>query len=141
MKRSTTQSTWIGDLKGGKGEMQLQSIGQSFNYSFRTRFENEKGTNPEELIGAAHSGCFSMALANILAQKGFQPNSIETAASVTLQVGAQGAYIASILLDCKADVTGIGDEEFQVLADEAKINCPVSKALSAVTIELKAKLV
>jgi osmotically inducible protein OsmC len=141
MKTSTTKSIWKGDLKSGNGEMHLNSLGTTFNYSFRTRFENEKGTNPEELIGAAHSGCFSMALANIVAQKGYQPESIDTEANVTLSVGDQGAFISGIKLICQASISGIDNEAFQALAMEAKINCPVSKALAVVEIELEATLV
>jgi osmotically inducible protein OsmC len=140
MKTSTAKSTWKSDLKTGKGEMTLTSLETTFNYSFRTRFEDKKGTNPEELIGAAHSGCFSMALANIIAQKGFDPQSIETEAQVTLSVGDQGAYISGIQLKCKASVPGIDDDTFQGLAKDAKENCPVSKALKAVDISLDAQL-
>jgi len=141
MKTSIAQSTWKGDLKGGKGEMHLTSLGTTFNYSFRTRFEDEKGTNPEELIGAAQSGCFSMALANIIAQKGFTPESIDTTAQVTMSVGDQGAFISGIKLICKASVPGIDNDTFQSFAMDAKKNCPVSKALASVEISLEAELV
>ena len=141
MKTSIARSIWKGDLKGGNGKMYLTSIDATFNYTFRTRFEDEKGTNPEELIGAAHSGCFSMALANIIAQKGYHPESIETTAHVTLSVGDKGAFISGIRLVCKAHVPNINSETFQALATEAKNNCPVSKALAAVNIELEAAMV
>jgi osmotically inducible protein OsmC len=141
MKTSKAQSTWKGDLKSGKGEMRLVSLDKSFNYSFRTRFEDEKGTNPEELIGAAHSGCFSMALANTVAKEGFNPRSIETEAQVTLSVGDQGAYISGIKLVCKAEIPDIDNDKFQEMANDAKMNCPVSKALASVEINMEASLV
>jgi osmotically inducible protein OsmC len=141
MKTSTAKSTWQGDLKSGKGEMSLNSLGTTFKYSFRTRFEDEPGTNPEELIGAAHSGCFSMALANIVAGKGYIPESIETEAEVALSVGEQGAFISGIKLNCKANIPNIDEATFQSLAEEAKNNCPVSKALKAVEISMDATLV
>jgi osmotically inducible protein OsmC len=140
MKTSTATSTWKGDLKSGKGEMTLRSVGSTFKYSFPTRFENEPGTNPEEMIGAAHSGCFSMALANIVASKGYNPQSIETEARVTLTVGDQGAYISGIKLVCTATIPDVDDTTFQSLAEEAKKGCPVSKALKGVDISLEASL-
>lgn len=141
MKTRSTQSVWKGDLKNGNGEMYLKSLDTKFKYTFLSRFEEGKGTNPEELIGAAHSGCFSMAFANIIAQKGFNPESIETTAHVSLTIGDQGAYISGIKLVCKASIQGIDQDLFQALANDAKKNCPVSKALAAVNIELEASLV
>jgi len=110
-------------------------------YTFASRFESGEGTNPEELLGAAHAGCFSMALSNMLAQAGHTPKQVSTTASVSLEVGADGAAIAEIVLTCRADVPGISDEEFARIAGEAKTGCPVSKALAATPIALDAALV
>lgn len=109
-------------------------------YSFTSRFENGSGTNPEELIAAAHAGCFSMALANILASAGHPPNSVETTASVHLSAAAGGFEISRIDLRTTAEVPGIDARAFAAHAEEAKAGCPVSKALSAVKITLEAKL-
>jgi osmotically inducible protein OsmC len=98
-------------------------------YTFSSRFEEGAGSNPEELIGAAHAGCFSMFLAALLAEKGYKPRRIHTAVAVHL--GA-GPTITKIELECEAAVPGVGNEEFQALAAEAKVGCPVSKALAAV---------
>jgi osmotically inducible protein OsmC len=109
-------------------------------YSFSSRFENGKGTNPEELIGAAHAGCFSMALSKILADNGYDPAKIETSAEVNLEKENTGFKIAKIQLKTTAKVANIDEETFEKFADEAKENCPVSKALQAITIELIAHL-
>ena len=106
-----------------------------------SRFEEGKGTNPEELIAAAHAGCFSMALANLAAEKGHTPDDIDTTAYVSLVKGDKGHYISGIKLHCKAIIPGMDTEKFQELASDAKKNCPVSKALSAVDIRLEAELV
>ena len=106
-------------------------------YSFHTRFEDGIGTNPEELIAAAHAGCFSMKLSFVLGEAGFTPTSIDTKCAITLEGGA----ITDSSLDVTASVPGIDNEKFQVCADEAKANCPVSKALAAVEISLNATLV
>lgn len=131
-------AVWKGDLKNGKGTMKFGSGAFEGAYSFASRFEEGTGTNPEELIGAAHAGCFSMALSNELAQAGFTPTSVETSASVTLDAGA-GA-ITKINLNVSANVPDIDDDKFQDFAEGAKNNCPVSKALAGVDISVDAKL-
>jgi osmotically inducible protein OsmC len=136
----TSSAQWHGTLKEGSGTMALGSGAFEGPYSFVSRFESGAGTNPEELIAAAHAGCFSMALSNALGQAGFTPTSIETTASVHLDLGPTGFGIAKIDLDTLGDVPGITAEEFQTHAATAKANCPVSKALAAVEITLTARL-
>ena len=134
-----SEATWRGTLKEGEGTMRLASGRYEGPYTFSSRFEEAAGTNPEELVGAAHAGCFSMFLASLLTDKGYKPTSVHTTASVHL--GA-GPTINKIELDCQAIVPGVGDDEFQQLAIEAKAKCPVSKALAAVPeITLTAALV
>jgi lipoyl-dependent peroxiredoxin len=134
-----SEATWRGTLKEGEGTMRLASGRYEGPYTFSSRFEEAAGTNPEELIGAAHAGCFSMFLAALITERGYAPQSVHTTAAVHL--GA-GPTINRIDLDCRATVPGIGDEEFQQLAADAKAKCPVSKALAAVPeITLAAKLV
>ncbi len=129
---------WNGDLKAGKGTVSVQSGAFSnTQYSYRSRFEEGTGTNPEELIGAAHAGCYSMALSNALAEAGHVPDSVKTTASVKME----GLKITEVLLQTEGSVPGLSAEEFQTYADDAKKNCPVSQALSALTINLEAKLV
>jgi len=111
-------------------------------YSFVSRFESgEGGTNPEELIAAAHAGCFSMAFSNKLASAGYPPTSVETTAAVQLEKGAAGFTISRIDLTTRGDVPGIDPAEFAKLADDAKATCPVSQALASVEITLDAALV
>jgi osmotically inducible protein OsmC len=129
---------WEGSLKEGSGTMRLASGLYEGPYTYSSRFEEAKGTNPEELIAAAHAGCFSMFLAALLTEKGFKPDYINTSASVHL---AAGPLIAKVVLECEAQVPGVGDSEFQELAAAAKAGCPVSKALAAVPeITLSARL-
>jgi osmotically inducible protein OsmC len=109
-------------------------------YSFGSRFEEGDGTNPEELIGAAHAGCFSMAFANALAQAGHSPESVETAARVHLDQVEGGFGITRIELQTTVSAAGLEEDEFQRLAQQAKQNCPVSKALAAIDIDLDATL-
>jgi len=109
-------------------------------YSFSSRFESGTGTNPEELIAAAHAGCFSMALSNMLAQAGHVPESVETEARVDLERGDTGFSITRITLATEASVPGIDEAEFQRLAQAAKEGCPVSRALAATEIVLEARL-
>ena len=135
------QAQWNGDLKSGKGEMSLGSGAYKGAYSFGTRFENAPGTNPEELIGAAHAGCFSMALSAALGKAGFNPTSIRTSSTVTLDKVGEGFGITNIDLDTEATVPGIDNAKFQEIAKGAKENCPVSKALGGTKIGLNAKLV
>lgn len=109
-------------------------------FSAGSRFEDEDGTNPDELIAAAHAGCFSMAFAHELDQAGHTPESVETTARVHLEMGDEGPAITRIELRCQAEVPGIDEETFQEIARGAKAGCPVSKALSATPIALEAKL-
>jgi lipoyl-dependent peroxiredoxin len=134
-----SEATWRGTLKEGSGTMRLASGLYEGPFTFSSRFEEAAGTNPEELVGAAHAGCFSMFLSALLTEKGYAPERIHTTASVHLGAGPQ---IKKIELDCEAEVPGLGDTEFLELAGAAKAGCPVSKALAAVPeIVLTAKLV
>lgn len=142
MPARTATAVWTGGLKDGAGRMRLGSGAWEGAYSFQTRFEEEPGSNPEELIGAAHAGCFSMALSGALGRAGFPPKRIETTAKVHLRMGEGGASIARIDLHCRAEVPGIDAAAFAEQAEGAKKNCPVSKALAAVDeIVLDAQLV
>lgn len=140
MPARTAQAVWNGDLKSGNGRMKLGSGAWEGAYSFSSRFEEGTGSNPEELIGAAHAGCFSMALSAGLAKGGFKPNRIQTEARVHLQKADEGFKIGRIELNTEAEIPGIDDQTFRKFADEAKIGCPVSKALAGVQIELTARL-
>lgn len=136
MKRTST-ATWQGSGKEGKGTMTTQSgLLNTDQYSYKTRFEDGIGTNPEELVAAAHAGCVSMKLSFVLGAAGFTPTSIETACTVNLEEGA----IIESHLDIKAVVPGIDNAKFQECAEEAKATCPISKSLTA-AITLDAKLV
>ena len=134
------QATWEGDLPSGKGRVKADSGVIDHAYSFRTRFENEKGTNPEELIGAAHAACYSMALSHMLASGGHKPTRVTTRADVTLDKVGEGFKITKIVLNCDAVVPGIDEKAFMDTANKAKTGCPVSQALAATPIELHAKL-
>jgi len=128
---------WNGDLKAGKGTVTVQSGAFDTQYSYKSRFEEGTGTNPEELIGAAHAGCYSMALSNTLAEAGHVPDSVKTTAKVKME----GLKITEVLLETQGSVPGLDDAEFQQYAEDAKKNCPVSQALAALNIKLDAKLV
>ena len=141
MVERKAEAEWQGDLRSGKGRLSLGSGAFSEAYSFPSRFENGEGTNPEELIGAAHAGCFSMALSAGLSAAGKAPERIHTTASVQLEKQGQGFAITRILLKTEAKVPGIDEAAFQEQARTAKENCPVSKALAGTRIELDAKLV
>ena len=132
---------WQGDLRSGTGQVSLGSGAYSGPYSFRSRFESGDGTNPEELIGAAHAGCFSMALAAGLSAAGYAPERIRTVATVHIEQQDGGFVIPRISLQTDARVPGIDEASFQEQAQAAKANCPVSKALAGTAIELEAKLV
>jgi osmotically inducible protein OsmC len=140
MAQRTANAAWDGDLKSGKGTMRLGSGAYEGAYSFSSRFEEGTGTNPEELIGAAHAGCFSMALSAGLGGAGFVPKSIRTEARVHLEKAADGFKISRIELQTEAEIPGIDDKTFQEQAQAAKTNCPVSKALAGVQIQLQARL-
>jgi lipoyl-dependent peroxiredoxin len=134
-------AVWEGTLKEGKGSMKMTSGAYEGPYSFASRFEEGTGTNPEELIAAAHAGCFSMALSGQLTNNGFPPERIETTANVHMEKTDAGNTITRIDLVTQARVPGIDDAKFQELAMNAKKTCPVSRALGAVNeITLDAKL-
>ncbi|MBV8982603.1 MAG: OsmC family protein [Acidimicrobiia bacterium] len=135
------EARWEGDLPNGKGTMRFGGGAFEGQYSFSSRFEEGAGTNPEELIAAAHAGCFSMALSNGLAKAGFTPTRVETTASVHLEKTDAGFGITRVDLRTEAEVPGIDQAAFDEQAETAKKNCPVSKALAAVDINLDAKLV
>ena len=137
----SASARWEGSLKDGNGTMKMQSGAYEGKYSFGSRFEQDPGTNPEELIAAAHAGCFSMALTAGLGKEGFQPESVSTSARCHLEKGDAGFSITRIELTTEAVVPDIDDETFQQHAKGAKENCPVSKALSGVEISLDATLV
>ncbi|MBN2549754.1 MAG: OsmC family protein [Anaerolineales bacterium] len=135
------EATWEGSLKDGRGSMKLGSGAFEGPFSFASRFEDGSGTNPEELIGAAHAGCFSMALSAGLGKAGFTPSRIHTRARVTLGKVDDKTRITDIHLSLEAEIPGIDLQTFQQLAEEAKSGCPVSAALSGVKITLDARLV
>ena len=141
MPARKAEAIWEGGLMDGKGRMKLGSGAFEGNYSFRTRFEEEKGTNPEELIGAAHAGCFSMALSAGLTKAGHKPKRIHTVANVHLEKDGEGFSITRIELDTEASVPGIDAAAFREQAEKAKAGCPVSKALAGSQISLQARLV
>jgi osmotically inducible protein OsmC len=135
MKRTAT-AAWQGSVKEGKGTLTTQSsVLNKTQYSFSSRFENGIGTNPEELIAAAHAGCFTMKLSGVLTAAGKAPESIETTCAITLDNGA----VTSSELVMKAKVPGITNEAFQAAAADAKANCPISKLLNT-NITLQATL-
>jgi len=140
MPTRTAEASWSGDLKGGRGMMSFGSGAFSGQYSFSSRFENGTGTNPEELIAAAHAGCFSMALSAGLAKAGYRPRSVSTTAKVSIEQSGDGFAITRSDLTTIADVPGIEEQTFQQHADAAKAGCPVSKALGGVDITLNARL-
>jgi lipoyl-dependent peroxiredoxin len=142
MPKRTADARWEGSLQEGRGTMSVASGAYEGPYSFQSRFEEGDGTNPEELIAGAHAGCFSMALSGDLGRAGHQAESVETTATVHLEKVEGGFGITRIVLDTRARVPGIEADEFQRVAEGAKQNCPVSRALGAVdTIELNAELV
>jgi lipoyl-dependent peroxiredoxin len=141
MPRRTASARWDGSLQQGAGTMRMASGAYEGPYSFQSRFEEGEGTNPEELIAAAHAGCFSMALSAGLGQAGHEPESVETEATVQLDQVGDGFAITHIVLRTRASVPGIDADEFQQQAEAAKDGCPVSKALGGVaSIELEAEL-
>jgi osmotically inducible protein OsmC len=131
MKRKAS-ALWKGSLKDGKGTISTDSgVLSDTQYSFTSRFEEGKGTNPEELIAAAHAGCFSMALSNELGTAGLTPESIRTSATLTLEKTAAGFTITAVHLDVTARVPGASRQVFETAAGAAKSGCPVSKVLKA----------
>lgn len=131
---------WTGDLKSGNGTVTGESGALNGSYTFASRFEDGKGTNPEELIGAAHAGCYSMALSNELYKAGHQSKSVDTKATVTLEFVDGAPTITTVKLVAVADVPGLSDADFQPIAAATKDACPVSRVLNA-NIELDASLV
>jgi lipoyl-dependent peroxiredoxin len=142
MSKHFAKARWEGNLTKGNGKYTLKTSGHEGSYNFSTRFEDDKNSSsPEELIGAAHASCFSMAFAHELDQAGFKPVSIQTDAEVSLSKTSGGFSISEILLKTKGEVDGIEKEKFLEIANNAKENCPVSRALKAVSIKLEAELV
>jgi len=137
----TAKAQWDGPLQEGKGNMSFGSGAWSGAYSFGSRFEEGTGTNPEELIGAAHAGCFSMAFAGRLGKAGFAPKRVSTTANVHLTKGEAGFSITTVELKTEAEVPNIDEAKFQEIAEDAKKNCPVSRALAGTDIKVEAKLV
>jgi osmotically inducible protein OsmC len=143
IRKSMTE--WKGDGPTGSGSLSTESgVLRAQPYSFKTRFLSEDGkaaTNPEELLGAAHASCFAMTVAFLLTDAGHAPKQLEVTAAVDISKVGEGFAITSIALDLEAHVDGLGVEQFRTLAEVAKKNCPVSKALSATPISLAARLV
>ena len=137
----SSSAEWKGTLREGNGTMKMKSGAYEGPYSFVSRFEEGTGTNPEELIAAAHAGCFSMALSGALGRAGFTPESIRTTANVHIENTGGGFGITKIELQTEAKVPGIDEAAFMEQANGAKAGCPVSKALAGVEITLDAKLV
>ena len=136
-----SEAKWTGDLVHGSGRLTVGSGAINVPYSFKSRIEDgQSATNPEELLGAAHAGCFTMALAAQLSGAGFTPNELDTIAKVSFEKAGDNFQITRIELETAADVPGVDETTFQALATDAKKNCPVSKALAATEIKLKATL-
>lgn len=139
MKR-TASAVWKGDIKQGSGTISTQTkVLKDASYGFKSRFEDGPGTNPEELLGAAHAGCFSMALSLMLGEENLEANSIHTRAEVTLNQTDDGYEISAIHLDVEADVPGTDEATFEEIANKAKEGCPVSKLFRA-PISMDARL-
>src|SRR5471030_3193047 len=135
------RAAWRGNGRDGSGDLSTDSgVLANTPYSFKTRFESEKGTNPEELLAAAHAGCFTMALAFQLQQGGYEPTELATEAAVTLEQQGQGFTITKSALTLTASVPGLDEATFKQMAEGAEKNCPISKVLNA-EITLDAKLV
>ncbi|HEY3579185.1 MAG TPA: OsmC family protein [Pyrinomonadaceae bacterium] len=141
MPTRTAEAEWKGNLAEGEGRLKLGSGAFEGAYSFKSRFEEgQPGTNPEELIGAAHAGCFTMALTAALSRAQIKATRIHTTARVTLEKVGEAPTITQIDLETEAEVPGIDDAQFQEYANGAKQNCPVSRALAGTQIHLNAKL-
>jgi lipoyl-dependent peroxiredoxin len=132
---------WRGDLQKGQGKMRLGTGMFEGNYTYKSRFTEGPGTNPEELIAAASAGCFTMAFSNELSKAGFTPTLVKTHAEVTMETVDNAPTIKKVHLTTEADVPGIDEKRFQEIGEGAKKNCPVSRALAAIQIELTARLV
>lgn len=141
MPTRRAEAEWKGSLAEGTGQLKVGSGAFEGPYTFKSRFEEgQAATNPEELIGAAHAGCFTMALTAALSRAGVKPARIHTEARVKLEKVGEGFSITAIELDTEAEIPGIDDATFQNYANDAKQNCPVSKALAGTAISLTAKL-
>ena len=141
MPTRTADAEWNGSIMEGKGSMRLGSGAFEGAYSFQSRFgEDTVATNPEELIAAAHAGCYTMALSGNLGKAGYTPKNIHTTAKVKIEKQGDGFVIPNIDLTTTAEVDGIGDNEFQKIAEETKITCPVSQVLAGAEISLDASL-
>lgn len=140
MPTRTAEAEWNGDLPKGSGTMSFGSGAFEGAYTFSSRFEEGEGTNPEELIAAAHAGCFSMFLAGVLSKAGHEASSVRTNARVSIDKDDGGFSITRSDLSTEVSVEGVGEEEFQDYAEEAKAGCPVSRALGAIEVGLEAKL-
>jgi osmotically inducible protein OsmC len=140
MKTSYAEAAWNGGFRDGGGTMRLGSGAFEGSYTYLSRFEEGAGTNPEELIAAAHAGCFSMALTNDLGKAGYQPQQVRTKAQIRLEKVEGRSTITRIHLDTEARVPGIEAQAFQQIAEGAKKGCPVSRALAGVEISMDAKL-
>jgi osmotically inducible protein OsmC len=140
MSISKASAEWNGSLKAGQGTMKPDHA-PAIPFSIKTRFEGEQGSNPEELIGAALAGCFSMALASALGKEGLEPKRIETAAAVSLEKDDVGFVITKIALTTQVQLTGVDPVKFEHIARATKESCPVSKALLGTTVTLDAKLI
>ena len=136
----TGQADWHGNLKEGSGKLRTGSGAYEGPYSFMSRFEEGAGTNPEELVAAAHAGCYSMALSNGLDQAGFKPTRVSTKASAHLTKGDDGFAVRKIELDVEADVPNIELAAFTEIAEKTKLACPISKLVTGAEITLKVKL-
>ena len=135
------EAEWNGNLLEGNGRMKLGTGAYEGPYSFKSRMENGAGTNPEELIGAAHAGCYSMAFSATVEKAGFKPKRVHTKAAVHFNKVEAGFAITKVELETEAEIAGIDNAKFQELAEAAKKGCPVSKALAGTEITLKATLV
>lgn len=140
MPVKTAQAVWKGSLIGGSGHLKTESGVLDTDYAWKSRAEDGAGTNPEELIAAAHAGCFSMQLSHMLAQAGHPADRLHTVGHVSFEKVGEGFGITKIKLVLDAKVPGISEEEFRKQAEGAKSSCPVSKALQAVPIELESNL-
>lgn len=137
----TGSAHWSGDLQSGKGQVSTESAAiKNVPYGFNTRFEEEPGTNPEELVGAAHASCYAMAMSLGLGEKSLKANSIDAKATVTLSEVEGGFAVTKVHLDVSADIPDISEEDFQEVAEATKKNCPISKLLTAeITLDAKLK--
>lgn len=136
MSTSNAHAQWKGTIKEGKGTMKF--TGFEGTYTFGSRFENSGGTNPEELVGAAHAGCYSMYLSLLLTEEGLNPESIDTKAAVTIGQDDSGPHITEIKLDCKVKCQGLDDAKLQKLAATTKEKCPVSRLYAGGTAKISA---